>query len=413
MDPNSRAGIAHLYRRAGFGLRADELDQLTLLGYRANVERLVQFTGGDQSADAVPEPAPTRNFDAGDLNRLIAWWLQRMVVADKPLMEKLTWFWHGHFATSFLKVGRLAAMLQQNKTLRASGPGDFTSLALAVAGDPAMMIWLDSESNVKGEPNENFARELMELFTLGTGPYTEIDVAEGARCFTGWRIDGAGYRVDPNLHDNGVKRFLGHTGNLGGEDVVTIVTQHPASALFIVAKLWSFFAAPVGPTDPVVRDLAPGFASDRNVTNLVRNLLLHPAFTSDAVANGLVRSPVGWLATVHRTLQVPIDDDAVGLLSRLGQQPFAPPNVSGWPAGPAWLTTASALERLRYAMDIARRADLSAIASTAPADRPAALARLLSVDAWGPASAAGLVAAAADPQKATALALVSPEFLVA
>src|SRR5204863_2216964 len=140
-----------------------------------------------------------KDFAAVNLGRLIGWWLQRMVVADKPLWEKLTWCWHGHFATSLQKVGRAGAMLQQNKTLRAKGIGDFTSLTLAVAGDPAMMLWLDSESNVKGDPNENFARELMELFTLGAGVYAETDVSEGARCFTGWRIDVSGYLADPNL----------------------------------------------------------------------------------------------------------------------------------------------------------------------------------------------------------------------
>jgi len=413
LDADSRPGIAHLYRRAAFGLRADELDQLTLLGYRANVERLLQFTGGDSSADAVAEPAVDGNPDASRLPALIGWWLQRMVASEKPLWEKLTWFWHGHFATSLRKVGNARYMLNQNKTLRADAAGDFPSLALAMAGDPAMMEWLDSESNVQGRPNENFARELMELFTLGPGVYTETDVGEGARCFTGWRIDGTGYRVDPRLHDNGVKHFLGQTGNLGGEDVVSIVTRHPASAPFIVAKMWSFFATPITTDDPVVADLAPGFASDRNITALVRNLLLHPAFLSDGVTGGLVRSPVVWLATVHRTLQLPIDDDAVGLLGRLGQQPFSPPNVGGWPTGVAWLTTAAALERLRYAMGVARRADLSSVAGAAPTDRPAALARLLSVDGWSPASLAGLAAAAADPVKLTALGLVSPEYLVA
>src|SRR4051794_28447955 len=143
LDPDSRTGIAHLYRRAGFGLRADELDQLTLLGYRANIERLLQFTGGDSSADAVPEP-DVAGKDAR-LPPLIGWWLQRMVVAEKPLWEKLTWFWHGHFATSVRKVGSVAALLQQNKTLRAKAYGDFTALTQAMAGDPAMMVWLDSE----------------------------------------------------------------------------------------------------------------------------------------------------------------------------------------------------------------------------------------------------------------------------
>src|SRR5437764_10312539 len=206
VDPNSRAAIAHLYRRAGFGLRADELDQAALLGYRANVEQLLQFAGGDRSADAVPEPDLADGRAAR--SNLVVWWLQRMAAADKPLLEKLTFFWHGHFTSSIAKVASPDMMLAQNKLLRTNGIASFPTLALSVAQDPAMMIWLDTRLNVKGRPNENFARELMELFTLGAGNYSETDVSEGARCFTGWKINGSGYRVDPSQHDNGTKNFL-------------------------------------------------------------------------------------------------------------------------------------------------------------------------------------------------------------
>jgi uncharacterized protein (DUF1800 family) len=336
-----------------------------------------------------------------------------MVAADKPLLEKLTFFWHGHFTSSLAKVSSPARMLTQNKLLRSSGTGDFPGLALAVAQDPAMMIWLDTVANVKGRPNENFARELMELFTLGAGNYSETDVSEGARCFTGWKINGSSYRVDPAQHDNGSKTFLGNTGNLGGEDVVRIVTHHPASAPWVVSRLWSFFATPVTPDHPTVRDLAPAFAADGNITNLLRNLFLHADFLSDATRFGLVRSPVLWLITACRTLGVTPDVRWVSVLRNQGQVPFYPPNVAGWPKDGAWINTALALERLQAALAIAGAANLSTVSAAAPADRPATLARLLSVDSWSAASAAGLLTAAADPVKVTALALVSPEFVAA
>jgi uncharacterized protein (DUF1800 family) len=432
---SDRADIAHLLRRTGFGPTAAEVDAATAAGYDATVSALLDFSGPDPAdgiatptlgpappaAGAVPRSAAQQQALAAqrraDLVALTGWWLRRMAATAHPLREKLTWFWHGHFATSVQKVQRADYMAAQNQLFRQLGAGDFEALTLAVAKGPAMMIWLDTVTDVAAHPNENFARECMELFTLGIGNYTEDDVKEAARAFTGWKFDRTtgGFRLVARQHDDGQKTVLGQAGAWGGEDVVRILTHAPASARFVAARLWSHFAYPVAPGDPVVDDLAPGFAADRDVAGLVRAILLHPQFRSPAATGGLVKQPVEWVVGAARVLGVPVADTRfVAALEALGEQPFAPPNVGGWPQNGYWLTTASMLTRLRVAAAMVAGAPAAALAPvTAAGDRPAAAAHLLSVDGWGPATAAALSQAADDPHLLMTMALVSPEFTLA
>jgi uncharacterized protein (DUF1800 family) len=434
---DARSRIAHLYRRAGFGARPEELDAAVAAGYEATVDRLVNLSVAD--AAVVPPPTftpPAEVAPPGDeaarraaqqadqrANReegrkLTQWWIDRMVLSTTPLRERLTLFWHDHFATSVQKVKQPDLMYRQNEIFRAQGAGSFETLALAVAKDPAMLVWLDANENRKGKPNENFARELLELFLLGIGNYTEADVQEGARAFTGWqyRRQTGAFNLAVNQHDAGAKTVFGQTGNFGGEDVIRMAVAQPASAPYVVSKLWSGFARPVGANDPVVRQLAPAFAKDRDVAKLMRAIFLHPEFVAPATRTGLVKTPIEYVAGALRALGLraaALGNNLPQTMESLGQQPFAPPSVGGWPPNGYWLTTSFALSRLRIASTIAGKAKLDALSAVPAADRPAAVARLLSVDGWGPSTSAGLAQVAGEPKALLTVALVAPEYVLA
>jgi uncharacterized protein (DUF1800 family) len=436
-EDDARSRIAHLYRRAGFGARPDELDAAVAAGYEATVDRLVDLSVADAAAVAPPTFTPPAVVAApGDeaarraaqqadqrANReegrkLTQWWIDRMVLSTTPLRERLTLFWHDHFATSVQKVKQPDLMYRQNEIFRAQGAGSFETLALTVAKDPAMLIWLDANENRKGKPNENFARELFELFLLGIGNYTEADVQEGARAFTGWqyRRQTGAFNLAVNQHDAGAKTVFGQTGNLGGEDVIRMAVAQPASAPYVVSRLWSGFARPVGADDPVVRQLAPAFAKDRDIAKLMRAILLHPDFVSPATRTGLVKTPIEYVAGALRALGLraaALGNNLPQTMESLGQQPFAPPSVGGWPPNGYWLTTSFALSRLRIASTIAGKAKLDAITAVPAADRLAAVARLLSVDGWGASTSAGLAQVAGDPKALLTVALVAPEYVLA
>jgi uncharacterized protein (DUF1800 family) len=425
----SRASLAHLYRRAGFGGRPDEIDAAVATGYGATVERLLDRSRPDPGASAITPPPLTATFtrpssdpttakaqarslaDEGRALRL--WWLQRMAAASSPLPEKLTLLWHGHFATSLQKVRFPKLMYDQNQIFRTMGTGSFASLTQAVAKDPAMLIWLDASTDKKSHPNENFARELMELFTLGIGNYGEEDVREAARCFTGWVFDRqtGGFALQVRQHDDGLKTVLGRTGNLTGEDVIDLVTHSPIGARYIAAKLWSHLAYPVKPSDPVVSDIAAG-STDLDLTALLRAIFLHPQFTSDTATTGLIKQPIEYVVGSLRALHLPVDQPVVvNVLEEMGQVPFAPPSVGGWPQNAYWLSTAATLARLRFANLVVGSADLSAIADEAPGQRADAAAHVLSVDTWSPTTATALAQVADSPRALTSLALVSPEYV--
>ena len=421
-----RSRIAHLHRRAGFGARPDELDAAVAAGYQATVDRLCDLAAADAAADAVPvpalspaatQPAPDKAAARREEVQLSLWWLDRMVAAQVPLREKLALFWHGHFATSVQKVKDPALMYAQNQALRALGGGSFATLAKAVVEGPALLVYLDANQNRRASPNENLAREMLELFTVGIGNYTEGDVKEGARALTGLMVDRrtATVAVNRAQHDDGTKTYLGRTGALGPDDVVATACASPACAPFVASRVWSHFARPARPDDPVVAELARDFRRDLDVGRLLRAVFVHPEFVAPATRTGLVKQPVEYVAGALRAVGRTAGTDAalVAQLQALGQVPFQPPDVGGWPQNAYWLNTSFSLSRLRFASALAARADLSGVAAAAPGDRPAAVARLLSVDGWGPSSAAALAGAAADPRALLTLALVAPEYVLA
>jgi uncharacterized protein (DUF1800 family) len=424
--------VSLLLRRTGFGTTGAELEAATKRGYETTVEALLH-PGTDPGATATPppdlsgEPARPPAADDKDARKAYAqqlrtrsaaltlWWLDRMVRAQQPLVERLTFSWHGHWATSIQKVRSPAMMLRQNQTLRSLGRGDFRELARAMVRDPALLVWLDGQKNKKGKPNENLARELMELFTLGVGHYSETDVREAARALTGWRVDRAHATAAPmpRQHDDGSKTVLGVTGDLDDRSVVDLLTARPESAAFVATRLWARHGSATMRPDTLQR-LVAAYGPERDVTALLRALFLDPAFRADT--SSLVASPVEYVVGVFRALHVPVPRDGrpgrmlLGTLNALGQVPFRPPSVGGWPGGIAWLSTAATRERLTFAGAMARKADLDAVAGSK--DRPEAAAHLLGVDAWTDRSLAALKDAAADPVRLVTLALVSPEYLV-
>jgi uncharacterized protein (DUF1800 family) len=425
-----RSDLAHLYRRAGFGATAAELDAGLVAGYPATVDSLVgPASASDPGVQATPppalvvEPPPGKSATAADRKRFAAktrsesldlalWWLDRMVMASNPFPEKLTLFWHGHFATSIQKVRSAALMLRQNELFRARGLGAFDALDLAVAQDPAMMLWLDTAQDVASHPNENFARENMELFTLGYGNYSEDDVRAAARCYTGWRYSRQtdAFTEVARLHDAGAKTVLGQTGNFDGADVVRILTQSAASHRWVCTRVWCRFAKTIS-SDPVLIQLMSTYAEQFDLRALMAATFMSPAFT--ATKGELVKQPIEYVVGALRVLGLRADDQKyLAVLRNLGQVPFDPPNVGGWPFDDGWLTTAASLTRLQFARDVAARGDISVVDDEPPPVRADAAAHFLSVDAWGSQTRVALAQVADDPVALMTLALCAPEYVV-
>jgi uncharacterized protein (DUF1800 family) len=281
-----------------------------------------------------------------------AWWIGEMLATPSPLTERMTLFWHNHFATSQQKVKANQLMYRQNVLLRQYALGNFGTLLHAVAKDPAMLIYLDGATSRKGEPNENFAREVMELFTLGEGHYEEHDIKEAARAFTGWSIDpnNGQFLFRHLLHDNGTKSILGQTGNFDGDAVLDILLRQPATAEFITRKLWREFISPV-PDERLVRDFAAVFRANRyEVKPLLRAMLTSDAFYAQANRGTLVKSPVELVVGTLGAFDFRPDDlrPAAVMVAFLGQNLFSPPNVKGWPGGEEWINSATLLGRKRF-----------------------------------------------------------------
>src|SRR5205814_8270390 len=255
-EPWSLKWAGHFYRRASFGANLHELRQAVRAGLPPTLDRLLNV-GERENVLATAGDLIARN--RSNAYALRGWWLYTMLNSTQPLAEKMTLFWHNHFATSIAKVQRTLLMFKQNQLIRQYTLGKFRPLLLAMSKDSAMLVWLDSNSNVKGRPNENYAREVMELFSLGVGNYTEADVREAARAFTGWHTGGEEFRFKPELHDDGPKTFFGRTGNWDGTDVVRIILEQPACARFLVGKLYTFLVSETPPPDGLLEPLCESF----------------------------------------------------------------------------------------------------------------------------------------------------------
>ena len=281
------------------------------------------------------------------------WWLERMLNSPAPLLEKMTLFWHGHFATSVQKVRDAYFMWLQNDTLRRNAFGSFATLVKKMSRDPAMMIYLDLQQSRKEHPNENWARELMELFTVGIGNYSEDDIRASARAFTGYRVDMTTqqFRFAPGQHDHAQKTFMGRVGPLNGDDVIDVLVNKPACGQFIARKLWRFFVEDEPPSSVV--DLVAERLRGHNfeIRPLLREIFTSEEFYSDRAMAGQIKSPVQFVIQTSKLLEAPLPSSVVAqnAMRQMGQTLFAPPNVKGWDGGKAWITTSTLMFRFNFA----------------------------------------------------------------
>ncbi len=371
LDPAVVAEIAHLLRRAGFGGRPEALRDGAAKGYEAVVDDLLDLSPDDPRRTELVDryfPASTASHEWA-----MSWphWAWPVLSSPHPLREKMALFWHGLFATGFKQGLTGIDQIAQIEMFRRYGMGRFEDLLQHLAQDPAMMVWLDNPSNVAGAPNENFGRELLELFSMGPGNYTEDDVRAAARAFTGWTVRPApsAFVLGPHQmqtwfrseqHDNGPKTFLGVEGALDGTDIVRIIARHPATARFICRRLYLYFVDDEA-DDSAIEALSATFAaSDGDIRTVLRTLFLSATFRSQRVRQVRVKSPIeyvfglarlveDWELPDHRMLEL------VEVCSLIGQTPLNPPNVGGWPSGAAWLHGSSLLERVNFASELVGR----------------------------------------------------------
>ena len=379
---------AHLLNRAGFGACPDEIKALHALGRINAVDSLLNPT---EPLDAFPRPdwaskeqaladmrmrleqrreiqKKTRGLSAEETEKLRrstfqdmqkdnrqhalesqGWWFRRMLKTKAPLREKMTLFWHDHFASSVQKVKQPVLMLNQNDLFRSHAFGSFKSLTQAVLMDPAMMLYLDTQSSKKGQPNENFAREVMELFTLGEGNYTEKDIHEAARAFTGYSLNRLTGEVFHNRRqwDETPKTVFGKTGAYDGKDVINLIFEKPEAAKFMAKKIWEFFVYD-NPPDAAVNMLAETLRkSDYALAPLLRELFLSKEFYSEATIRNQIKCPVQFIIALLKQLEVTAPPSAFPITAQqqLGQILFMPPNVAGWDWGQAWINTNTLLTR--------------------------------------------------------------------
>ncbi|HUN82511.1 MAG TPA: DUF1800 domain-containing protein [Phycisphaerae bacterium] len=361
---------AHLLRRAGFGGTPAQVNFLAGMSREQAVEYLINY---DEipfqpiSIDVTPQWMPrgrpneekNANFqqqlmarqksDMQQMQAIIGWWIRMMAESPRPLQEKLTLFWHGHFTSGFREVKSSRAMYLQNQLFREKGEGNLRNLLIAVTHDPAMILYLNTNQNHKGKPNENYARELMELFTMGTGHYSEQDIKEAARALTGIGIDPekGESAFHSRQHDGTVKTFLGHTGNFGADDVIDIILAQPATAEHIAKRMWTFFAYE-NPEERVVRALAQVLRdSHYELKPMLKVMFMCDAFYNDKARFTHVKSPSELLIGTLRILEIaPMDTAGMNYSMRaMGQQLFQPPNVKGWDGGFSWITTSTLYNR--------------------------------------------------------------------
>ncbi len=367
---------SHLLNRAGFGGTSAEIDELVRMGPQGAVERIVRYQAvpddlpgldfGTLSHPAFSSFRETRRFLRGmtrqqrrayfqlvtqagfvKMREMRCWWLNRMVQSKRPLEEKMTLFWHGLFVSAFSSVHNAYHMYMQNQLFRRFATGSAKVLTLSISKDPAMLRYLNNNQNRRGHPNENYARELMELFTLGIGNYSEEDVRQSARAWTGWTFLGDRFIFRPFQHDDGQKTFLGRTGRFDGDDIVRIIYEQPAAASHLAFKLAAFFVSDDPPPQVVAALAATLRAADWKVGPVLEQLFASRWFYSTAVMRRKIKTPIELVAGSLRRLEVAAPDSnrLLQSLKIMGQELFEAPNVGGWPHGRAWINTSTLFAR--------------------------------------------------------------------
>jgi uncharacterized protein (DUF1800 family) len=428
---SQRLETSRLLHRFGFGPRPGEYAKALADGVAATRTKLLTVPAVDAGAAKVAEPEIT---DLGprpkpntkeivpfaiamryQTQQMLVWWLDRMALADNGLTEKMTWFWHGHWATSIQKINYPFPMFKQNQTLRANALGNFASMTKAMINDGALQLWLDGQDNTVKAPNENLGRELMELFTLGVGRYTEDDVKNISRALTGYQVSRSNgtVTINQNRRDKNPVTLLGTTAVFTGDSLADFLVARDDSAKFVAERLWYRFVSST-------EDMPAGFSAtnafaSRDISAAVAAMASDPAMRD--VKYAMVKSPVEWFISACRALELTpsalkTPAQMINFLEKLGQVPFSPPNVGGWPAGEAWLSSATAQYRLSFATWLIKQSDLKVLKSLTPAQRLIQSADWLGIAEWSPRTKNALREAQSDPAQFALLALCSPEYLV-
>ncbi|MCH8217823.1 MAG: DUF1800 domain-containing protein [Planctomycetes bacterium] len=358
----TRREATHLLWRTQFGATEEDIERALSAGLEQTVERLVTPQPESQSFQRSDHLLRQIAEDTGNIQDLKAWWINRMLHSANPLVERMSLFWHSHFATSNLKVRSVRHMAAQNDLIRGEALGHFSVLLSGMARDVAMLIWLDSNANRKRHANENFSREVMELFALDVGHYSERDISEAARAFTGWHVRNDRFWFNRRQHDFGQKTVLGRTGDLDGEDVIALCLAQPACPRFLARKLLHAFVT----SDPGEEDVDALASSirrhDFHMAPVLRELLLSQLFFRQSVRHALIKSPADFVLGAYRATAFQANlQQSARLLARLGQDLFAPPTVKGWEGGRLWISSSSLLQRTNFVAKLVANQNLGII----------------------------------------------------
>jgi uncharacterized protein (DUF1800 family) len=423
--------ISRLFHRFGFGPRPGEYAQALVEGVEVTRAKLLTVPSVDAGLSKVVEPeitdlGPRPKPNTKEIvpfaiamryqsQQMVVWWLDRMAQSDHGLTEKMTWFWHGHWATSVDKLNYPLPMFNQNKTFRTYCLGSFKDMTRAMINDGALQFWLDGQDSTVKAPNENLGRELMELFTLGVGRYTEDDVKNISRALTGYQINRSNgtVTINQNRRDKNPVTLLGTTTVFTGDSLADFLVAREDSAKFIAERLWYRFISST--EDMPTNFVAQSAFSNRDISAAVTAMAGDSVMRDEKYA--MVKSPVEWFISACRALELTpsalkTPAQMINFLDKLGQVPFSPPNVGGWPAGEAWLSSATAQYRISFATWLVKQSDLRVLKSLTPAQRMMQSADWLGVPEWSPRTKAALRNAQADPAQFALLALCSPEYIV-
>ena len=426
-----RLETSRLFHRFGFGPRPGEYAQAIKDGVTSTRTKILTVPAVDEGAAKVvvpnitnlgPRPAanskevvPFAIEMRYQVQQMTLWWLDRMALSDHGLTERMTWFWHGHWATSVQKLNYAMPMFNQNNTLRANCLGNFKVMSRAMINDGALQFWLDGQDSTLVQPNENLGRELMELFVLGVDRYSEDDVKAAARALTGYQVvrSSGEVKFNPKRHDPNPITILGTTQSFTGETLSDFLVARDDNATFIAERLWYRFMSSTE-SMPATFSAKSAFAN-REISAAVSAMANDLAMRDEK--NDLVKAPVEWFISACRALgltpsQLKTPAQLLNYLDKLGQVPFSPPNVGGWPAGEAWLSSATAQYRIAFAAWLIKQSDLSALTSIPVASRVLKSADWLGVAEWSARTQAALRDSVNDPAQFALLALCSPEYVV-
>jgi len=425
-----RRNLSRLIHRIGFGPRPGQFEDYLSLGFEKSIEASLSGPSnfsedlaasiGLSNLGKRPQPNTPQIVEYAEnkrfqLRSMTLWWLDQMVTQDNPIEERMTWFWHGHWATSYAKVDEPIVMFEHVNRLRKEATKNFREMSKLMVLDAALIFWLDGQRNTSQAPNENLSRELMELFLLGVNRYSEEDVKQTAKALTGYKVEINSGVVTRNLRQSytGSISFLGTSGRYDALTLTDYLVSRKDCQRFIPERLWYRFVS--SSTElPMASSIENAFAN-REIKPTIESLIRHPGFIDPR--NTQVKSPLDWLVSVLRAAsiiptQFERPDYLINLLNSLGQRPYFPPNVGGWPADEAWLSAASTQTRISAAQYLMKRADLNQISNTRPNARIEALANWLGIASWSERTKQALNGAIRDPQRLAVLAICSPEYLV-